>query len=346
MLSGNGRHRRPRQAPALLVAAGVTGSAIAIPLLGAGSASAADGATWDRVAECESGGSWSQNTGNGYYGGLQLTQDDWENYGGLDYATSPDQASRGQQIAVAERILADQGVGAWRTCGLTAGLNQDSASTGIDTGVAGDSASDTSGSSGSSKSSDSSGSVGSSDSSGLPDSGDSSASSSPSSGVEGSDDAEGAAGESAKSDESSDSETDSDTGSGDGSGASPSASATPKSDESDKSGQTTGSSEVADTEGTGTGRHRGANAEEGVVEDRTSESSGRHASRGADASRDAADGSYTVRTGDSLSSIADSLELGGGWRSLYAENEQVVGVDPDLILPGQELAVGVEPDEK
>ncbi|MFI2424669.1 transglycosylase family protein [Streptomyces sp. NPDC018955] len=340
MLSGNGRHRRPRQAPALLVAAGVTGSAIAIPLLGAGSASAADGATWDRVAECESGGSWSQNTGNGYYGGLQLTQDDWESYGGLDYATSPDQASRGQQIAVAERILADQGVGAWRTCGLTAGLDQDSASADIDTGVAENPASDASGSSGSSASSGSS------------DSGDSSASSSPSAtsgpstGAEGAEDGEGAAGESAKSGKSSGSGADSDTGSDGGSGTSPSASATPKSDESDKSGQTTGSSEVTDTEGTGAGRHRGVTAEEGEAEGRTSESSGRHASRGTDASRDAADGSYTVRTGDSLSSIADSLELGGGWRSLYAENKQVVGADPDLIMPGQELEVGVEPDEK
>lgn len=77
MLSGNGRHRRPRQAPALLVAAGVTGSAIAIPLLGATGASAADGTVWDKVAECESGGSWSADDGNGQYGGLQLTQDDW-----------------------------------------------------------------------------------------------------------------------------------------------------------------------------------------------------------------------------------------------------------------------------
>lgn len=135
MLSGNGRHRRPRQAPALLVAAGVTGSAIAIPLLGAGAANAADGDTWDRVAECESGGSWSQNTGNGYYGGLQLTQDDWENYGGLEFAPSADAASRNQQITVAERILADQGVGKWRACGLLTGLNQDTASPNVDPGV-------------------------------------------------------------------------------------------------------------------------------------------------------------------------------------------------------------------
>ena len=124
MLSGNGRHRRPRQAPALLVAAGVTGSAIAIPLLGASGASAADGTTWDRVADCETGGAWSQNSGNGYYGGLQLSQEDWEKHGGLDYAASADLASRSQQIAVAERILADQGVGAWRTCGLLSGLEQ------------------------------------------------------------------------------------------------------------------------------------------------------------------------------------------------------------------------------
>ncbi|MFK4153338.1 transglycosylase family protein [Streptomyces fungicidicus] len=327
MLSGNGRHRRPRQAPALLVAAGVTGSAIAIPLLGAGSASAADGATWDRVAECESGGSWSQNTGNGYYGGLQLTQDDWENYGGLDFAPSADQASRGQQIAVAEKILADQGVGAWRTCGLLSGLEQGAASADIDTGVSEDS---TKSGSGSSDSSDSSRSSDSSESS-------------PSSG---SSDDEGAAGDSAKSDKSSDSGKDSNTASDGGSGASPSASNAPKSDESDKSGQSTGSSRAVDGEDTGNGRHRGVSAEEGDDGDRTPGSSGRHASRGADASRDAADGSYTVRTGDSLSSIADSLELKGGWRSLYAVNEQVVGVDPDLILPGQELEVGIEPGEK
>ena len=327
MLSGNGRHRRPRQAPALLVAAGVTGSAIAIPLLGAGSASAADGATWDRVAECESGGSWSQNTGNGYYGGLQLTQDDWENYGGLDFAPSADQASRGQQIAVAEKILADRGVGAWRTCGLLSGLEQGAASADIDTGVSEDS---TKSGSGSSDSSDSSRSSDSSESS-------------PSSG---SSDDEGVAGDSAKSDKSSDSGKDSDTASDGGSGASPSASNEPKSDESDKSGQSTGSSRAVDGEDTGNGRHRGVSAEEGDGGDRTPGSSGRHASRGADASRDAADGSYTVRTGDSLSSIADSLELKGGWRSLYAVNEQVVGVDPDLILPGQELEVGVEPGEK
>ncbi|WP_158685187.1 transglycosylase family protein [Streptomyces pristinaespiralis] len=103
MLSGNGRHRRPRQAPALIVAAGVTGSAIAIPLLGAGSASAADASTWDRVAECESGGAWSADFGNGFYGGLQFSKETWAAYGGTAYAPSADLASRSQQIAVAEK---------------------------------------------------------------------------------------------------------------------------------------------------------------------------------------------------------------------------------------------------
>ncbi|MCZ9347039.1 transglycosylase family protein, partial [Streptomyces sp. TRM76130] len=130
MLSGNGRHRRPRQAPALVVAAGVTGSAIAIPLLGATGAHAADGTAWDRVAECETGGAWSQNSGNGYYGGLQLTQEDWEAFGGLDYARTADQASRSQQIQVAERVLAAQGTAAWPTCGLLAGLDGGASSDG------------------------------------------------------------------------------------------------------------------------------------------------------------------------------------------------------------------------
>ncbi|NEC84148.1 transglycosylase family protein, partial [Streptomyces sp. SID7958] len=125
MLSGNGRHRRPRQAPAFVVAAGVTGSAIALPLLAAGSASAADGKTWDRIAECETGGSWSENSGNGYYGGLQMSQEKWEQYGGLEYAASADLASRRQQIEIADKALAAEGVGDWATCGLIAGLQPD-----------------------------------------------------------------------------------------------------------------------------------------------------------------------------------------------------------------------------
>ncbi|MET9305114.1 transglycosylase family protein [Streptomyces cellulosae] len=313
MLSGNGRHRRPRQAPALLVAAGVTGSAIAIPLLGAGAASAADGETWDRVAECESGGSWSQNTGNGYYGGLQLTQDDWENYGGLEFAPSADAASRNQQITVAERILADQGVGKWRACGLLTGLNQDTASPNVDPGVP----------TGEDRDDSLLGLGGSSTPSASPESGDSSASPSLSA-------TSGSSGE-AKS--------------GTGAGASASTSATPGGDESDKSGQSTGSSAVGESEDGGSGRHRGVSAEEGATAGTGTPSSGRHASPSADTPAGISDDRYTVQTGDSLASIADSLALTGGWTALYVENQQVIGDDPDLILPGQRLLVDAETGE-
>ncbi|MFI6491754.1 transglycosylase family protein [Streptomyces sp. NPDC050564] len=322
MLSGNGRHRRPRQAPALIVAAGVTGSAIAIPLLGATSASAADGTTWDRVAECESGGAWSANDGNGYYGGLQLTQDNWESYGGLEYAPSADQASRSQQIAIAEKVLDGQGLTAWPTCGPLSGLSKNSGSIEVDTGVADDSSS----SSSSSDSSDSSNSSAESDSSNSSDSGSDSSS----------DASSGADGDSTKSDTSQGSDS-SDT-------------EATKSDESDKSGQNDNSSASSDSATSGAGRHRGDTADEGATEGATDGrkdgSSGRHASRGSDASRDAADGSYVVRAGDSLWTIADSLDLKGGWAELYAGNKEAVGSDPDLILPGQRLAVGAESGEK
>ncbi|WP_405985942.1 transglycosylase family protein [Streptomyces sp. NBC_00872] len=122
MRSANGRHRRPRQAPALIVAAGVTGSAIAIPLFAASGASAADASTWDRVAECESGGMWSADLGNGHYGGLQLSQETWDAFGGGEYAARADLASRSQQIAVAEKVLAAQGVKAWSSCAPVSGL--------------------------------------------------------------------------------------------------------------------------------------------------------------------------------------------------------------------------------
>ena len=80
--------------------------------------SAASGAVnWDAIAQCESGGNWSINTGNGYYGGLQFTQQTWEAYGGLSYAPRADLASRAAQIAVAEKVYAAGGLGAWPVCG-------------------------------------------------------------------------------------------------------------------------------------------------------------------------------------------------------------------------------------
>ncbi|WP_434097716.1 transglycosylase family protein [Streptomyces mirabilis] len=326
MLSGNGRHRRPRQAPALIVAAGVTGSAIAIPLLGATSASAADGTTWDRVAECESAGQWSADSGNGYYGGLQISQADWEKYGGLAYASSADEASRSQQIAIAEKLLDDQGLAAWPTCGPLSGLSKHSGDILVDTGVANDSSST-------------------SDSSGSSDSSSSSATSTPS-GSSGSKSDSSSSGSSSKASENT---TKADIG-GDAQGADGSDTESAKSDDSGNSGQGEDSSGTSENATTGAGRHRGGTADENTtdsaVDGRSDDSSGRHASRGAGASRDAVDGSYVVRAGDNLWTIADALDLEGGWAELYDANKKTVGVDPNLILPGQSLAVGAESGEK
>ena len=85
-------------------------------------ASAASASTWDSVAQCESSGNWSINTGNGYYGGLQFSQSTWAASGGLQYAARADLASKAQQIAIAENTLAGQGWGAW-TCAAIVGAS-------------------------------------------------------------------------------------------------------------------------------------------------------------------------------------------------------------------------------
>ena len=119
-----------------LRAAVLAGVVVAAPVAGlvtATSASAADTSTWEAVAQCESTGNWSINTGNGYYGGLQFSASTWAAYGGTSYASSADQATEGQQIAVAEKVLASQGPGAWPVCGPQAGLSQGGAAASVDT---------------------------------------------------------------------------------------------------------------------------------------------------------------------------------------------------------------------
>ncbi|MFF7968181.1 transglycosylase family protein [Streptomyces sp. NPDC007903] len=339
MLSGNGRHRRPRQAPALLVAAGVTTSAIAIPLLGAASANAADGTTWDKVAECESGGSWSADTGNGYYGGLQISQDDWDKYGGTQYAASADQASRSQQISVAEKILADQGTTHWATCALLAGLTSNSGSVDVDTGVSESPSADQNGSDkGADKSSEAPGAGASSEGSGSSGLGNSSPSS------ESSDSSAKETGKPSPSasekDTSGDSRKDTGASGSDASappaadrgykdGGSPSSAPAAEDDESWEDG---GSWSLVDTGDLGGGgRHRGGSAAEGVTEGQHTAGTGRHAT--------ASPTAYTVRDGDTLGSIADSLDVDGGWEALYSANKQAIGANPNHVDPGQTLKV-------
>ncbi|HEV7626463.1 MAG TPA: transglycosylase family protein, partial [Streptomyces sp.] len=104
------------------------GAGIALPLVATGNAQAASVSTWDEVAQCESTGNWSINSGNGFYGGLQFTQSTWSSYGGTKYAQRADQATKDQQIAIAEKVLDGQGPKAWPLCGPKAGLTQGSGS--------------------------------------------------------------------------------------------------------------------------------------------------------------------------------------------------------------------------
>ncbi|MEU8569327.1 transglycosylase family protein [Streptomyces pathocidini] len=325
MRTGNGRHRRPRQVPAVFLTAGVTGAGLALPLLTGGGAQAADTGTWDRVAQCESGGLWSADTDNGYYGGLQFTQDTWEEYGGRAYAPSADLASRAQQIAVAEKVLAAKGPEAWPGCATNAGLDGAGAAADVDPGGP--------------------------ESGGLldpllPAERDSGRDSGRSADVPG---AKSGKGQGKGAEEGSEEASANGRGDGGSSGRGHHRGDRPEGGHrtDDRTGDRTeaapsspSAEPTAGTEtGSGSGRHRGTPAE--GPQERT-RNGGRHASRdgGSDRADRAADGDYTVRPGDSLSEIAQEHALTGGWPALYDANERVVGDDPDLILPGQRLDLG------
>ncbi|MFG3204692.1 transglycosylase family protein [Streptomyces sp. NPDC048192] len=197
--------------------AALAGAALLAPLgllAATGNAAAADDGVWDRIAQCESGGNWHINTGNGYYGGLQFSAGTWRAYGGTAYAPTADQASRQAQIAVAGKVQQAQGWGAWPVCSARAGA----------------------------------------------------------------------------------------------SGAAPAAATTGGS--ADK-GSVTTKSAPAKTPQRPTGH------------------TNRSESRGT--------GDYTVREGDTLSTIA--ARHGTTWQRIYAANKKVIGDDPNLIVPGQRLAL-------
>ncbi|MFF8595441.1 transglycosylase family protein [Streptomyces sp. NPDC015220] len=213
--------------------ASLAGAVLLAPLgllAATGGAQAADGGVWDRIAQCESGGNWHINTGNGYYGGLQFAAGTWRAYGGTNYAPTADQASRAQQIAVATRVQQAQGWGAWPVCSARAG-----ASGGAPAASSG-------------------------------------------------------------------------SGSGGGSGAA-------GTESTYKAHKTRGSYESAHE----SARRAAQNAAPA------------HGTGGA------SHGEYTVRAGDTLSTIA--ARHGTGWHRLYAANRSVIGADPDLIVPGQRLAL-------
>jgi hypothetical protein len=114
----SGRHRKPTASAVNVAKIAFTGAVIGSGSLAlAGQAGAATDGEWDQVARCESGGNWAINTGNGYQGGLQFTPGTWASHGGGQYAPSAQMATKEEQIAVAERVLASQGKGAWPVCG-------------------------------------------------------------------------------------------------------------------------------------------------------------------------------------------------------------------------------------
>ena len=103
----------------------LVGTKVAVPSSGGSSSSggggggSVSGSVWDRLAQCESGGNWSINTGNGYYGGLQFSLGTWRAYGGTGL---PSDASKATQIAIAQKVQADVGWGAWPACSARLGL--------------------------------------------------------------------------------------------------------------------------------------------------------------------------------------------------------------------------------
>jgi resuscitation-promoting factor RpfA len=122
MVSIRGKHRQQSRAvrgiAKVALAGAIVGAPMAIAAAPAQAAQPAHSVNWDAIAQCESGGNWNINTGNGYQGGLQFSQSTWKAYGGTGSASS---ASRDQQIAVAERVAAGQGMGAWPVCSKKAG---------------------------------------------------------------------------------------------------------------------------------------------------------------------------------------------------------------------------------
>ena len=116
-----GRHRKPSTTARLttigVVGFGTAAATVLIPT----AANAATDAQWDRVAQCESGGNWHINTGNGYYGGLQFAAHTWDSFDTKHYASRADLATRAEQIDVANHVLDREGWGAWPVCSQYAG---------------------------------------------------------------------------------------------------------------------------------------------------------------------------------------------------------------------------------
>ncbi|MEU8132024.1 transglycosylase family protein [Streptodolium elevatio] len=232
----------------------VAGAVVAAPLVGvatAGSASAASVSTWDKVAQCESGGNWSINTGNGYYGGLQFSASTWRAYGGSGMAH---QASKAEQIRIAEKVLAGQGPGAWPVCSKKAGLTKGG---------------------------------GSPDLSGT-------------------------------------------------SNTKPTTKTAPKTPTKPSTQQAPSKPSTKTPTKTPT---KPSTPTKPATKPTTVAPQSVPVQAPAKPSAAPAAGEYLVQSGDTLSQIAAAHDVAGGWQALYTKNQTVVGANPDLIFPGQKLAL-------
>lgn len=115
----NSTYRTAARRGVTIAAVSIAGVALSTAAANAAIPHSTTTSTWDSLAQCESSGNWAINTGNGYAGGLQFSPSTWAAYGGTGSAAS---ASREQQIAVAERVQASQGWGAWPACAAKLGL--------------------------------------------------------------------------------------------------------------------------------------------------------------------------------------------------------------------------------
>lgn len=379
MRSGKGRHRRPRQAPAILVTAGVTSAGIATSLLGASGAQAVEATTWDKVAKCESGGVWSLNGESGYYGGLQLTLKTWEKYGGTVFAERPDLASRMQQIEVAEKILAAEGPQAWPSCAVSSGLEEeanespdlelplpdpdnDDSDEDADDGKGDDEDSGKDGDKGGDKGEDG-------DKPGDTDDADKGERPGDTDESDDSDDAPAPPGDtSVPSPDKGEKDDRNDKGDSDGKNE--------KDDKADEDDVPVDPDDPDDpyagipadrleTPGADKGKPSDDDTSDDSDKSKTPEApenstpgSGKHRGKPDPAERDRDQGAdhgrpdrsdrgdrHLVETGDTLSSIAEKHDLTGGWPALYETNESAVGGNPNLILPGQLLQLGEQDDE-
>ncbi|MBD0691037.1 transglycosylase family protein [Streptomyces sp. CBMA123] len=259
LFAGTGRHRRRTQAEKAIAVAGVAGVGLALPLLTATGASAAPASAWDSVAQCESGGNWSINTGNGFYGGLQFTSSTWKAYGGTAFAAQANQASRAQQITVAEKVLSSQGPGAWPVCSVKAGLSKGGAPAAVDSS----------------------------------------------------------------------------------SDAKPQSAPKQQPQAQQQTAKQQAAKPAAKPVQQYAPKHAAPKQAEKPAEQPVQQYTPKHAApRAAQAPTAPTGHDYTVRSGDTLSTIAAAQGVSGGWQALYDGNRGTVGGDPDLIMPGQVLQLG------